>query len=84
MRLQEEFKNGIHNLNFSHFYPPIFPKMNSVELSYCNSETVTLIRAADIIANRIYHDILSGTDLPPFDIEKNRLLITYLPKESGH
>ena len=77
--LEEEFKNGIHNWNFSQFYPPIFPKMGSVELNYCNSATVTLVRAADIVANRIYHDVLNGTELQPFDINDNKLLITYLP-----
>lgn len=82
--LEEEFKNGIHNWNFSQFFPPIFPKMGSVELNYCNSETVTLVRAADIIANRIYHDVLSGTEIQPFDIKDNRLLITYLPNEGSH
>ena len=82
--LEEEFKNGIHNWNFSQFFPPIFPKMGAVELNYCNSETVTLVRAADIVANRIYHDVISGNSFQPFDIENNKLLITYLPKESSH
>lgn len=82
--LEEEFKNGIHNWNFSQFFPPIFPAMKSVELNYCNSETVTLVRAADIVANRIYHDVISGKEFQPFDNEKNRLLITYLPNENSH
>ena len=77
--LEEEFKNGIHNWNFSTFYPPIFQKMDSVQLNYCNSETVTLVRAADIVANRIYHDVLSGVAFAPFDAAENKLLITYLP-----
>lgn len=80
--LEEEFKNGIHNLDFSVFYPPIFPQMSSVQLKYCNSATVTLVRAADIVANRIYHDVLSGRQFAPFDRTSNKLLITYLPKES--
>ena len=77
--LEEEFKNGIHNWNFSAFYPPIFPEMDSVQLNFCNSETVTLVRAADIVANRIYHDVLSGMQFSPFDPLENKLLVTYLP-----
>ncbi|MBR2311106.1 MAG: DUF3800 domain-containing protein [Oscillospiraceae bacterium] len=82
--LEEEFKNGIHNWNFSTFYPPIFPNMDSVQLNYCNSEAVTLVRAADIVANRIYHDVLSGTPFVPFNAEENKLLVTYLPRENIH
>lgn len=78
--LEEEFKNGIHNWNFSTFYPPIFPKMESVQLNYRNSETVALVRAADIVANRIYHDILSNVQFAPFNTSDDKLLITYLPK----
>ena len=77
--LEEEFKNGIYNWDFSKFYPPIFPEMESVQLKYCNSETVTLIRAADIIANRIYHDVLDGQEIAAFDVDENRMLVTYLP-----
>lgn len=82
--LEEEFKNGIHNWNFSQYFPPIFPNMESVQLKYCNSATVTLVRAADIVANRIYHDVLSGKEFEPFDREKNRIIVTYLPKENAH
>jgi len=77
--LEEEFKYGMHNLNFSTFYPPLFPKMQAVHLQYCNSETVTLIRAADITANRIYHDALTGKTFAPFNKTDNKLLVTYLP-----
>ncbi|MBQ6852417.1 MAG: DUF3800 domain-containing protein [Oscillospiraceae bacterium] len=77
--LEEEFKYGIHNINFSTFYPPLFPQMGSVHLKYCNSATTTLVRAADIIANRIYHDVLEEAPLKPFDNETHRMLITKLP-----
>ncbi len=52
--LEQEFKNGTYNYNWSHFYAPIFPKMISVSLDYCNSNATTLVRAADIVANHIY------------------------------
>lgn len=77
--LEEEFKFGIHNLNFSTFYPPLFPKMQSVHLQYCNSESVTLVRAADITANRLYHDAMNGKEFDSFDAAENKLLVTRLP-----
>lgn len=77
--LEEEFKYGIHNLNFSTFYPPLFPKMQSVQLKYCSSEAVTLIRAADIIANRLYYEVLQGNNFEPFSADDNKLLVTHLP-----
>lgn len=78
--LEEEFKHGIHNQDFTRFHPPIFPKMHSVNLRYCNSATDTLVRAADIVANRIYHDVLEGVEQKPFHGEENRILITRLPE----
>lgn len=36
------------------FLPPIFSNLQSVDLRLCNSSTVTLIRAADITANRLF------------------------------
>lgn len=77
--LEEEFKFGTHNLNFSTFYPPLFPKMNSVHLNYCNSANVSLIRAADIVANRIYHDVCTEKEIRPFDMDTHKFLITQLP-----
>lgn len=77
--LEEELKYGTHNWNFSTFYPPLFPKMQSVQLRYCNSSTVTLIRAADILANRIYFQAANGKEFQVYDGSSNRLLITNLP-----
>lgn len=55
--LEQEFKNGTYNMNYSLFFPPLFPDLNSVNLAYLNSSTPKnrLIRAADIIANIVYH-----------------------------
>lgn len=58
--LEQEFKNGTYNYNFTSFHEPIFPGLTSVELQFCNSEKVPLIRAADLVANRIYHDASVG------------------------
>lgn len=78
--LEEEFKRGTHSHNYLRFFPPIFPGMLSVELKYCNSATQRLVRAADIVANRIYGVAVNNGTFEPFDAEKNKLLITKLPK----
>lgn len=53
--LEQEFKYGTFNYTYNKFYPPIFNKLENLELKYCNSNSVTLIRAADIVANNIYY-----------------------------
>lgn len=53
--LEQEFKNGTFNYNWQKFFPPLFPSITGVDVIYCNSEKKTLIRSADIIANRIFH-----------------------------
>lgn len=52
--LEQEFKLGTYNMKYDKFYPPIFPNLKSINLSFCNSEKKPLIRAADIIANQIF------------------------------
>lgn len=53
--LLQEFKIGTFNWNWNKFYPPIFPNLVDVNLHFCNSSKVPLIRAADIIANHLYY-----------------------------
>ena len=53
--LLNEFKYGTFNMEYDVFYDPILPSIKSLNVSYCNSKKVTLIRAADIIANYVYH-----------------------------
>lgn len=53
--LRQELKIGTYNFEYGIYYEPLFPKVNRVELQYCNSAKKPLIRAADIIANRIYY-----------------------------
>jgi len=51
--LEQEFKLGTYNYRYDIYYPPIFKQMKDVQLEYCNSESKLLIRAADIVANKI-------------------------------
>lgn len=73
--LLQEFKEGTFNYDYNKYFEPIFPTMKGLDLHYCNSLKNTLIRASDIIANRIYHEVVSGKD-PEI---RDNLFITYLP-----
>lgn len=77
--LEEEFKRGMHSRNFMTYFPPLFPNVQAVELNFCNSATVRLVRAADIIANRIFHDALTKSAINTFDGDKQKLYLTHLP-----
>lgn len=72
--LEQEFKNGTYNYNYGTFYEPLFGGLQSVQLTFCNSATTTLVRAADHVANRIYHESL--TCIPA---SKEKMTITILP-----
>lgn len=53
--LEQEFKLGTYNYNYATYYEPIFKNMKDVKLEYCNSASKLLVRAADIVANKIYY-----------------------------
>ena len=53
--LEQEFRFGTYNFHYSKFFPPIFPNLKSVEVAYCNSRVQTLVRAADIVANKLFY-----------------------------
>lgn len=51
----QEFKYGMHNYSWDRFFPPLFPNLKDVTVSYVDSSKKPLVRAADIIANRLYY-----------------------------
>lgn len=53
--LEQEFKSGTYSQQFDKYFPPIFPALKGVQLNFCNSQSTRLVRAADIVANRIYY-----------------------------
>lgn len=57
--LEQELKNGTYNMQYDKFFPPVFEKMKGIELENCDSRKVILVRAADIVANRIYYMALN-------------------------
>lgn len=61
--LEQEFKRGTYNMQYSIYYPPIFSNICDINLKYCDSKSKILIRAADIVANRIYYLSKNNLDL---------------------
>lgn len=73
--LEQELKNGTWNFEYQIYYAPVFPNLKSLELKFCNSESTTLVRAADIVANKLYYKAVTKQD----SIEQEKLYITKLP-----
>lgn len=72
--LEREFKIGTTNYRCMKFHPPLFTNLKALEVKYCNSASVPLVRAADIVANNIFYKSINGK------LEKsNNLYIYYLP-----
>ena len=74
--LEQEFKNGTYNYKWDKFFPPIFPAIKSVNVEYCNSAKKILVRASDVVANRVFYLAKNGF-LNTFDDSK--VLLTTLP-----
>ena len=72
--LEQEFVKGTFNFNYSRKFPPILSKNAKITLNYYNSKSNYLIRAADIVANKLFNDLRKK----PLS-EKDKLIITYLP-----
>ena len=74
--LLNEFKSGTFNFDYNHYFSPIFPHLDNVFLSFCDSKTTTLVRAADIIANHCYHNAIDNHG--SIKDERN-MFVYYLP-----
>ena len=53
--IEHEFKYGTFTNGYQNYFPPLFHNLESVVLEYRDSKTTTLVRAADIVANQLYH-----------------------------
>lgn len=78
--LYNEFKIGTFNYNWNKFYEPLIPKLQNINVYFCNSKNTLLVRAADIIANHIYH--LSMTNELGF-AKLNNFTVFYLPAQNA-
>lgn len=59
--LEQEFRFGTYNYTWSKHFPPLFPSLRDVTVEMRDSASDPLIRAADIVANRVYHHATQGT-----------------------
>ena len=76
--LEMEFKRGKYNSNYTYFYPPLFKGLKNVSVENCNSSKKTLVRAADILANKVYY--LTTTNQTSKLEEMNNLYYLVLPE----
>lgn len=72
----QEFKEGMFTSNFQTFKEPIFPNLKNLDVKFCNSSKKPLIRAADIVSNRLYYATVNA-DLE--NLDKTKFYITRLP-----
>ena len=75
--LEQEFKLGTYNYKYDTYYPPIFQNMKDVQLEYCNSQAKLLVRAADIVANKIYY--LARSEMKGHIKDLQNMHIIFLP-----
>ena len=74
----KEFRDGTQNWQYGKVFPPILLNWESVKVQYRQSENTTLIRTADIIANRVYSVYRPDTDYTE-DLSEDFLSIKILP-----
>lgn len=75
--LEQEFKHGTFNYNYNKFFPPIFNNLKGVALAFCNSNKKPLIRAADIVANKLYNYTRMDKEIE--DLAEKNFCIIVLP-----
>lgn len=75
--LEQVYKRGSYSSDYSVYYKPIFKNIKEVNLEFCNSASKLLIRAADIVANRIYY--LAKNDYKLKLSQINNFNLVYLP-----
>ena len=61
--LLNEFKYGTFNGSWGKYFEPIFPLLKGLDVHFCDSKNVLLVRAADIVANHCYHNIISNNGM---------------------
>lgn len=72
--LEQEFKIGTINYEYNLFFEPLFPHMGGINLKWCDSASIPLVRASDIVANHIYYLAASGKQL--YEPQRNLHIIT--------
>ena len=75
--LEEEFKRGMFTNDYTSFKSPIFKNLKTLNLTFWDSTADSLIRAADIVANNVFHKAKDIEKLKSSN-EKN-LYLKFLP-----
>ena len=73
--LLNEFKYGTFNMEWNKFFSPILPDLDDLIVKFCDSKRKTLVRAADIIANKVFYLKINNKPINT----NNHLFVTYLP-----
>lgn len=92
--LLSEFQQGTFSSAWCVFHAPVFEHLLDVEVHFCDSKKVYLVRAADIIANHFYHqaiahngEVEAEANTFIFNVPANRILSTgeeyFLAKRVG-
>lgn len=75
--LLQEFKYGTFNFNYNKYFSPLFTNIDSVNVAFLCSKKNPLIRASDIIANRIYFHCVKNEFNKINEVDN--LFVKYLP-----
>lgn len=73
--LEREFKFGVSNFAYNSFYLPLFPSLDSVSVKFCDSKNNVMVRAADVVANKVFFSARQSGKMD----ENDRLKIFYHP-----
>ena len=53
--LEETLQLGTINKETVYYRKPLFPRVRTIQVEYCDSKSNTLIRCADIVSNKLFH-----------------------------
>lgn len=59
---EQDFMIGRFDEEWTVYTEPIFPNISTVKIKFCESKDFALVRAADIVANKVLHDAIKGTE----------------------
>lgn len=74
--IEQEFKTGQFSPTWQVFHPPLFPDLESVSVQYRDSKSTVLVRAADIVANRIFY---YANNNPTYSSSEDNLYVIRMP-----
>lgn len=81
--LYGELIKGTFNYNYHCYYAPILSPSTHLDLHYCDSKRITLVRAADIVANRLLF-LSTKDDWVKMRAIKNFHIITLPNEDKNH